>query len=98
MSDLNLKDLMIPAEDYASVPLGASILEGILALKAAQHREFSEDPERHRDRAVLVTDAHGEVVGKLSPVLAIPESQLLETIGSRRSGVMAWTRFTATSR
>ena len=66
MSDLSLKELMVPVEDYASVPLGASILEGILALKEAQHREFREDPERHRDRAVLVKNEQGEVVGKLS--------------------------------
>ena len=66
MSDLSLKDLMVPVEDYASVPLGASILEGILALKEAKDREFSEDPRRHSDRAVLVKDAQGEVVGKLS--------------------------------
>lgn len=66
MSDLRLKDLMVPVGDYASVPLGASIREGIVALKEAQRREFQNEPERHRDRAVLVKDSKGEVVGKLS--------------------------------
>jgi len=66
MSDYRLKDLMVPVEDYASIPVGASILEGILALKKAQQREFEDDPERHRDRAVLVLDPQGEVIGKLS--------------------------------
>lgn len=66
MTNLTLKELMVPAEDYASVGLDASILDGIIALKEAQQREFQDDPTRHRDRAVLVTDSHGEVVGKLS--------------------------------
>jgi len=66
MSEFCLKDLMVPVEDYASVSLDASILEGILALKQAQQREFRDDPERHRDRAVLVKDAMGKIVGKLS--------------------------------
>ena len=66
MSDYRLKDLMVPVEDYASIPMSASILEGILALKKAQQREFQDDPERHRDRAVLVLDPKGEVIGKLS--------------------------------
>ena len=66
MSDSSLKDLMVPFEDYASVSLEASIIEGILALKEAQQRAFREDPERHRDRAVLVKSPQGEIVGKLS--------------------------------
>ena len=66
MSDFGLEDLMVPVEDYASVSLGASIREGIIALKEAQQREFEDDPGRHRDRAVLVKDPGGEIVGKLS--------------------------------
>ena len=66
MNESILKDLMVPVEDYASVSLEASIIEGILALKEAQQRAFREDPERHRDRAVLVKGAQGEIVGKLS--------------------------------
>lgn len=66
MRDLSLIDLMVPVEDYASIPQGASILEGILALKKAQRRKFRDDPERHRDRAILVKDAQGEIIGKLS--------------------------------
>ena len=66
MSKYRVTDLMVPVAHYASVPLGASIREGILALKEAQLREFREEPGRHRDRAVLVTDPAGEIVGKLS--------------------------------
>ena len=66
MSEFSLKDLTVPIEDYASVSLDASLLEGILALKEAQQRIFHDDPERHRDRAVLVKDSRGEIIGKLS--------------------------------
>jgi CBS domain-containing protein len=66
MNESSLKDLMVPVEDYASVSLEASIIEGIFALKAAQQRRLREDPEKHRDRAVLVKDPKGEIVGKLS--------------------------------
>ena len=66
MADYLVKDLMVLAEDYASIPIDASILEGILALEQAQQRAFREDPERHRDRAVLVRDPQGEIIGKLS--------------------------------
>ena len=78
MSEISLKELMVPAENYASVSPGASIREGILALKAAQQRAFSDDPERHRDRAVLVKDSQSEIVGKLpcgrSSVVLSPSS------------------------
>ncbi len=66
MKELKIGDLMLPAGDYASIHQDASILEGILALKDAQQREFEDDPGRHRDRAVLVKDAQGEIIGKLS--------------------------------
>ena len=66
MRELKIGDLMLPVGDYASIHEGASILEGILALQDAQQREFEDDPTRHRDRAVLVKDAHGEIIGKLS--------------------------------
>lgn len=66
MKELKIVDLMLPAGDYASIHQDASILEGILALKEAQQREFEDDPGRHRDRAVLVKDAQGEIIGKLS--------------------------------
>lgn len=66
MADYLVKDLMVRAEDYASIPMEASILEGIIALTEAQQREFRDHPERHRDRAVLVRDAEGQIIGKLS--------------------------------
>ena len=66
MHAYKLRELMVPVENYATISVDASILDGILALKEAQRREFLDDPERHRDRAVLVQDAHGQIIGKLS--------------------------------
>lgn len=66
MNKYTLKELMVPVDDYASISVDASMLEGILALEEAQRREFQGDPKRHRDRAVLVKDSQGQIIGKLS--------------------------------
>lgn len=62
MKTLKVKDLMLSLSDYAVVPMGATLLEAIRALDEAQKSVF---PQRHRHRAVLVSDARGEIVGKL---------------------------------
>jgi len=59
----NLKELMVPIEEYATVSEDANVLEAIEALESAQ-RAF--DPKRYRHRAVLVLDRQKKVVGKLS--------------------------------
>ena len=66
MREYRVKELMVPAEEYASISIDSSIRDGILALEQAQRREFREDPTRHRDRAVLVMDQSGDIIGKLS--------------------------------
>jgi CBS domain-containing protein len=66
MTNYKLKDLITSVDDYASISLDATILEGILALQEAQQKVFKDDPTRHRDRAVLVKNEQGEVIGKLS--------------------------------
>lgn len=66
MREYRVKDMMVLAKDYASISIDASIRDGIFALEQAQRRELHEDPTRHRDRAVLVLDQRGEIIGKLS--------------------------------
>ena len=66
MREYRVKDLMVPAAEYASISINSTIRDGILALEQAQRREFQEDPTRHRDRAVLVMDQSGNIIGKLS--------------------------------
>ncbi len=63
---ISVKDLMVPKDRYATVAREGTLRDAVLALQDAQKREQQENPDRHRDRAVLVTDAGGRVLGKLS--------------------------------
>ncbi len=58
-------DLMIPLNEYTVVSDQASLLDAIQALEKAQAAR-SDNPSRPTDRAVLVRDAGGAIVGKLS--------------------------------
>lgn len=63
MKRYSAKDLMVPLSEYATVPMGATLHEAVLALEKAQE-EFTDN--RYSHRAVLVLDEDGRVVGKLS--------------------------------
>ena len=63
MKSSTLKGIMIPLDEYATVPENANVLEAIHALEEAQ-KAF--DPNRYPHRAVLVVDEKNHVVGKLS--------------------------------
>jgi CBS domain-containing protein len=63
METITVKDLMVPLDDYATVPEDATLHEAVLALEAAQKRV---GPDRERHGAVLVLDRQGKVIGKLS--------------------------------
>ncbi len=63
-----IKDLMIPISEYATVSEDATLFEAVLSLEKAQ-AEF--DHTRYRHRAVLVLDAQGAVIGKLSQLDAL---------------------------
>jgi CBS domain-containing protein len=63
-----IEDLMVPLSEYATVPVGATLFEAVLALEKAQV-EF--DQTKYRHRAVLVLDKSGEVVGKISQHTAL---------------------------
>lgn len=89
MSNLKVKDLMIPLEDYATVSQDASLYQAVQALDEADQR-FAQSKYRHR--AVLVTDEAGKVVGKLSMLDVIkglePKyEQLLQEQNISRYGV-----------
>jgi CBS domain-containing protein len=59
---LLIKDLMVPLSEYATVRLGATLFDAVLALEKAQE-EF--DHTKYRHRGVIVLDHDGKVVGKL---------------------------------
>ncbi len=63
MKTHTVDDLMVPLSEYATVTVGATLHEAILALERAQE-EF--DQTKYRHRAILVLDEAGEVAGKVS--------------------------------
>jgi len=65
MKEIYVKDVMVPISQYASVSEKASVLDAIRVLES----EENKSPEgTYRDRAVLVVNADGEVIGKVSQV------------------------------
>jgi CBS domain-containing protein len=58
-----VKDLMVPLSEYATVPMGSTLFEAVTALEKAQE-EFDHTLYRHR--AVLILDKNEHVVGKLT--------------------------------
>lgn len=63
MKTYKIEDLMVPLSEYATVTVGATLHDAMLALEQAQS-EF--DQTKYRHRAVLVLSKTGEVVGKIS--------------------------------
>ena len=63
MSELQVKDLMIPLDEYATVSEDATLFEAVQALRTSQE-QFNRNKDMHR--AILVMDKKGHVVGKLS--------------------------------
>lgn len=63
MRTVNVKDLMVPLKDYATVSHEATLREAVHALEKAQ---MTLEPTQHRHRAILVLDKSGNVLGKLT--------------------------------
>ena len=63
MKTINISDLIVPIEAYATVQQDATLLEAVLALERAQK---TLDPSRHKHRAILVLDSSGKVVAKIT--------------------------------
>ncbi len=63
MKTVQVKDMMVALEDYATVSENATLHEAVLALEKAQE-EF--DQSRYRHRAILVYDDQKKIVGKIS--------------------------------
>ncbi len=63
MQSIQVKEVMIPLEDYATVSENANLYEAVKALKEAQEK-FEHSLYQHR--AILVYDDSGKIVGKVS--------------------------------
>jgi CBS domain-containing protein len=87
MQSLTVKDLMVPKDKYAAISADATLRDAAMALYEAQLEELSQNPARHRDRAVLTIDENGEVYGKLAmlDVLRGLEPRYDRVVGSRAS-------------
>ena len=70
MKNYRIDDLMVPLSEYATVTVGATLYEAILALEKAQG-EFDQTKYRHRAVLVLDKDKAGTVVGKISQHAAL---------------------------
>ena len=57
-----VKDLMVPISEYATVRVGTSLLDAILALERAQEAYTAS---KYQHRAILVLDSNNIVVGKI---------------------------------
>ena len=65
MTDLIVKDLMVPLEEYATVDEEATLYEAVTALEEAQE-ECDRSLYKYLHRAILVLDKGKKVVGKIS--------------------------------
>jgi hypothetical protein len=61
-------DLMVPLSEYATVPVGSTLFEAMLALEKAQE-EF--DHTKYKHRGILILDKAHRVIGKLSHLHAL---------------------------
>jgi CBS domain-containing protein len=63
MKEYQVKDIMVPIEEYATVSQDATLYDAVIALEKAQ-LEFDRNHYTHR--AILILDDHKKLVGKLS--------------------------------
>ncbi|EFK06801.1 CBS domain protein [delta proteobacterium NaphS2] len=82
MSEYRVKELMVPLSEYATVPVGSTLFEAVLALEEAQE-EF--DHTKYKHRAILILDKNNRVIGKLGQLDVLralePKDENAEKIG-----------------
>ena len=70
MKTIAIKDLMVPLEEYATVPEDATLFDAIQALENAQEM-LDRKRYKYLHRAVLVYDKDKKIVGKISQLDAL---------------------------
>jgi CBS domain-containing protein len=65
VTDLIVKDVMVPLEEYATVDEEATLYDAVMALEKVQ-QVFDRSIHKYLHRAVLVLDKDKKVVGKIS--------------------------------
>jgi CBS-domain-containing membrane protein len=65
MKKFNVKDVMVPVSDYATVAKNATLFDAMIAL---ENKDLRHGDKPYRHSSVLVVDSKGRVNGKLSQV------------------------------
>ena len=65
MKTINVKDLMVPLDEYATVSEEATLFEAVVALEMAQEK-LDRTRFKYLHRAILVYDKNNNIVGKIS--------------------------------
>lgn len=68
MEKYSVEDLMVPLSEYATVSVGCTLREAVLALEKAQE-DFNHSMYKHR--AILILDSKQKVIGKLNHLDAL---------------------------
>ena len=68
MENYLVRDLMVPLSEYATVHVGSTLFDAVLALEKAQE-EF--DHTKYKHRGILILDKKNRVIGKLSHLHAL---------------------------
>ena len=90
MKNYKIAELMVPLSEYATVSEKANLYDAVTALEEAQEK-FEDKHTRYRHRAILVLDASGHVIGKLSQLdvlkaLEPKYQEMIEGSGIHRYG------------
>jgi CBS domain-containing protein len=65
MKTIDVKDLMVPLDEYATVSEEATLFEAVVALETAQET-LDRTQFKYLHRAILVYDKNNNIVGKIS--------------------------------
>ena len=65
MKEIQIKELMIPLEEYATIDEDATLFDAVMALEKAQD-EINRAERKYLHRAILVYNKNKKIVGKLS--------------------------------
>ena len=68
MKNYQISNLMVPLCEYATVPVGSTLFEAVLALEKAQE-EF--DHTKYKHRGILILNKENKVIGKLNHLNAL---------------------------
>ena len=78
-----VKDFMVPLSDYATISIGSTLYEAVLALENIE-KDKNVDQSVHPHWIVLVLDKNGEVIGKMSQLNVVkalePITEQTETV------------------